>query len=88
MLARACQMREIYTRVNLLCILDIPQRVHVLKVCAFYWEASGNTTTGKDKSFIWDCFLAVLKSDRFSGGVHGRHALIPAGTDTGHRRWM
>jgi len=70
------ESERICTRVNLLRILNISERVNVLEVCAVDWEATRNTTTGKDKRIIWNRFFAILKSDSFGGGVHGGDGLF------------
>jgi len=79
MLIRLLQKQEMFfTCVNFLRILNIPERINILKVCTFDREASRNTATGKDKCVIRYYFLAVLKSDCFVGAVHGRDSLFPS----------
>jgi hypothetical protein len=70
--------RESCTGVNLLRVLNISERVNILKVCTFDWEASRNTATGKDKRVIRDYFLSILKSNGFVGGVYGCDSLFPS----------
>jgi hypothetical protein len=67
---------RVCTRVNLLRILNSSERVNVLDVCAFDWEATRNATTGQDKRIVWNRFFSILKSDDFGGGVYGRDSLL------------